>query len=287
MFQPHTQPLTTKPRKEERKDRGQNGGQKWLGAGVTGPRHARRDQEICALSCLPGTLLPSNYPGSDALHQGCSEGPQPCTPTPAPRDRLSRQTEPSQSTTHTACLSHSQKTSGWKKHIDHLNTILSLGLHTNPKYKEPVSVHSDNLKSAQSHNQSHSSSPVNPHILKHTPTASLQAPRCRVTWGVPTHPHKAALVPSGSQVLESHTDTYESHTVSHSFSHIRLVTQPIRTHLHTMHTHAHPHDAPVGLLNPMWTHMTTYIDSPKCTCVSPATHPLPRPEPCAPIHASA
>lgn len=196
-------------------------GQKWPGAGLAGPGHSHRDQEVrCALSCLPGTLFPSRPPHLD--HTLCTKAaqrgpnpvplPQPCTPNPAPCDGLSGK-QPSQPTTHSLNQSLADVPRLEKTHrCSHSCPLVSM---QTPKYKEPVSVHSDNLKSAQSHKQSYPSNPVNSHTPKHTPTASLLAPTCSVT-GCTQTPIQKQLLPSGSQVPESHTNTYQSCTVSHS-----------------------------------------------------------------------
>lgn len=88
-------------------------GQKWLGVGVTGLDILTATKKYVHCLACQGPYYQADYPrpsGSYALHQGCSEGPQPHTPIIAPHNRLSRQTEPSQLTTHTACLGHSQAT---------------------------------------------------------------------------------------------------------------------------------------------------------------------------------
>lgn len=168
---------------------------------------------------------------SDALHQGCSEGPWPRPPAllPATRSsaRLSLCNQP-----HTPPASVlSQVTSGLEKTHTHSHNPIPWTQHKEPaQYPRTTST-------LQSHRPSRLS-PVNPRTPKHTATAALRAHACGVPRGVPRAPHSSSL---GTFRISGPKEPHEHTPVVHILTQLpstRLLTRPRRAHLCTSCAHA-------------------------------------------------
>lgn len=133
-----------------------------------------KKQGVHCLACQ-GPCSPADCPpGSYARHQACSEGSQPPPPpAPAPCNGLSSQTEPSQPTTHTACLSHSVTVTddlGAGKDTKHHNPVPGTrGKPSNIQYTQTTS----NL---WSHQQSHPSTVPSTHMPQSTHPQAASRP---------------------------------------------------------------------------------------------------------------
>lgn len=171
---------------------------------------------------------------------------------------------------------------GWKRHTDAHNPVPWSP--RKPPNTKSLSQYTQTTSNLHSHTNNHTQVILSTHILQSTHRQPAFWPPRVVLQGVPRHLYRSSFCLQGlrsQKATQTHTSHAQSHTANpdtYAQSHSPLEFNYIpRIH------YTRPHRAPVGLLSPTQTH----TDSPNVPHVSPATHPLPHPEPCAPIHASA